>query len=56
MKTAKPERTKKSKTKNPVAKHAGTFNKAQVHRDKKKDVKRGYSRYKADLKNDEESS
>ncbi|MBT5330527.1 MAG: hypothetical protein HOL48_01960 [Porticoccaceae bacterium] len=50
MKTAKP------KTKNPVAKHAGTFNKAQVHTDKKKELKRGYTRHKTDLKNEKEES
>ena len=36
-----------SKTRNPVAKHAATFNKAHVMRDRKKDDKRGYTKHKA---------
>ena len=39
------------KTKNPVAKHARSFNKAAVHKDRKKAMKRGYIRFKSDLRN-----
>jgi hypothetical protein len=35
--------------KNPVAKHARNFNKASVHKDRKKELKRGYERFKSDL-------
>ncbi len=35
-----------SKDRNLVAKHARTFNKATVHRDKKKSAKRGYEKHK----------
>lgn len=35
------------KRKNPVAKHAHQFNKAVVHKDRKKAVKRGYLKHKA---------
>lgn len=34
------------KSRNFVAKHARTFNKATVHRDKKKSTKRGYTKHK----------
>ena len=34
------------KRSNPVAKHAATFNKAHVMRDRKKDAKRGYTKHK----------
>ena len=34
------------KTRNFVAKHARTFNKARVHTDRKKAVKRGYVKHK----------
>ena len=37
---------------NPVAKHARTFNKAHVHRDKKKDKKKGYMKHKKPLRPD----
>ena len=33
------------KRSNPVAKHAATFNKAHVMRDRKKDAKRGYRKH-----------
>lgn len=39
--------TSKAKTKNPVAKHARSFNKAQVHTDRKKAMKRGYIKFKS---------
>lgn len=32
--------------KNPVARHARQFNKAHVHKDKKKDKKKGYMKHK----------
>ena len=35
------------KRNNPVAKHAATFNKAHVMRDRKKDAKRGYTKHPA---------
>jgi hypothetical protein len=35
-----------SKRNNPVAKHAASFNKAHVMRDRKKDAKRGYQKHK----------
>jgi|MEHZ01.4.fsa_nt_MEHZ011250982.1_49 hypothetical protein len=38
--------TSKAKTKNPVAKHARSFNKAQVHTDRKKAAKRGHIKHK----------
>lgn len=31
---------------NPVAKHAGKFNKAATHKDRKKDAKKGYVKHK----------
>lgn len=31
---------------NPVAKHANKYNKAQVHKDKKKESKKGYVKHK----------
>lgn len=31
---------------NPVAKNLNKFNKAQVHRDRKKDADRGYQKHK----------
>lgn len=34
------------KQRNPVAKHARTFNKAHVHKDKKKAFKKGYNKHK----------
>lgn len=34
------------KTRNPVAKHARTFNKATVQADKKKMIKKGYTKHK----------
>lgn len=46
---------KTRKTKNPVAKHAGSFNKAAVHKDRKKAVKRGYRKFKADFKTQDHS-
>lgn len=36
---------------NPVAKHARTFNKAHVHRDKKKEQKKGKMKHKKPLWN-----
>ncbi|GEM_PF-1369122 len=42
---------KTPKTKNPVAKHAKSFNKAQVHTDRKKAAKRGYIKFKSNLVN-----
>ena len=35
-----------SKTRNPVAKHSRTYNKAHVMRDRKKDAKRGYRKHR----------
>lgn len=37
-------------TKNPVAKHAHKFNKAKVEPDKKKEVKKGYTKHKKNYK------
>ena len=34
------------KTRNPVAKHARSFNKSAVHRDRKKDDRRGYQKHR----------
>ena len=31
---------------NPVAKHARRYNKPAVHRDRKKDIKRGYQKHR----------
>ena len=42
---------KTRKTKNLVAKHARSFNKAAVHKDRKKAMKRGYIRCKSDFRN-----
>lgn len=36
---------------NPVAKHARTFNKANVHKDKKKEQKKGKMKHKKPLRN-----
>ena len=38
---------------NPVAKHLRTFNKATVERDRKKDAKKGVSKYKKDIYKEE---
>jgi|SaaInl5LU_22_DNA_1037371.scaffolds.fasta_scaffold09043_4 hypothetical protein len=46
---------KSRKTKNPVAKHARSFNKATVHTDRKKALKRGYTKFKADFKTQDHS-
>ena len=51
MKTVKAQKLKRVKTKNPVAKHAKAFNKAQVHTDRKKAAKRGYIKFKSNLAN-----
>ena len=45
------EAMKTRKTKNPVAKHARSFNKASIHKDRKKALKRGYIRCKSDFRN-----
>lgn len=46
---------KTRKTKNPVAKHARSFNKAQVHIDRKKSVKRGYTKFRTNFKTQDHS-
>ena len=43
-------RKKKSKAKNPVAKHMETFNRPQTHVDRKKEYKKGKSKHKAGQK------
>ena len=40
------KKEKTEKTRNLVAKHARTFNKAATHRDRKKGAKRGYTKHK----------
>jgi len=45
----KKDQMSNSKTNNLVAKHARTYNKAAVHTDRKKDQKRGASKYKKDM-------
>jgi len=38
----------KESTPNPVAKHAPKYNKAMVHKDKKKESKKGYVKHKGE--------
>lgn len=38
----------KESTPNPVAKHAPKYNKAMVHKDKKKESKKGYAKHKGE--------
>lgn len=56
MKLVKALQTKRAKTKNPVAKHAKSFNKAQVHTDRKKAAKSGYIKFKSSDSYDQRDS